>query len=118
MRYKNGDFILHAVLAHKELSNTDKIVFTFWLIQARHFHMSSGQMAKQLQKDRRTIRNSLNRLKSLKLLEEIPTSKTNDATKYRITATFSYQISAFVKSRYGPTAGFYLEETKPSGRRP
>ena len=108
--YKNGDFILDAVLSHPALSNTDKIVFTYWLIQARRYHPSSGNIAKKLGKDRRTVRKSINRLKELKVLEELPTSKTNDATRYKITMAFALEVAKFVKTRYGPKTGFVLEE--------
>lgn len=111
MRYKNGDFILDAILSRPDLSNTDKIVFTYWLIQSKNFHPSPGRMATNLSKDRRTVRNCLARLKKLKVIEEIPTSRNNDVTRYRLTASFALEVTKFVKSRYGPQAGFWLEET-------
>lgn len=114
MKYIQSDFITDAVLTCKDLSNTDKLVFIYWLIQAPDYHLSSYQIAKNLSKDRRTIRRSIDKIKELKFWRERPLRGKHGRLAYDLTPEFAHYVQTHVREKYGRHVVFALTKQRRS----
>lgn len=109
MKYRQSDYIYSYVLTHPGLSSVDKVVLIFILIQAPAFHPTASRIAASVNKHERTVRKSLAKLISLKILRKLPITHVSGARGYELHPQAAVEIGQHARNVYGPRAYFNLE---------